>query len=78
MKFIYALVGPANTYYFAFDTRFNQKLTQFMNYLFETEEGSLTYGRISTLLSPEKYFKLKSRLADIKQNENIELDWKIV
>ena len=77
MNFIYALVGPANTYYFAFDTRFNEKLTKFMTYLFETEEGSLTYGRMSALLSPEKYFKVKSHLADIKQSGEYELEWKI-
>jgi hypothetical protein len=77
MKFIYALVGPANTYYFAFDTRFNEKLTKFMTYLFETEEGSLTYGRMSALLNPEKYFKLKSHLANIKQNGEYDLEWKI-
>jgi hypothetical protein len=77
MKFIYALVGPANTYYFAFDTKFDQKLTKFMTYLFETEEGSLTYGRMSALLSPEKYFKLKSRLTDIKQNGDYDMIWKI-
>jgi hypothetical protein len=78
MKFIYALVGPANTYYFAFDTKINEKLTKFMTYLFETEEGALTYGRMSALLSPEKYFKLKSRLVDIKQNGEYNLEWKIV
>jgi hypothetical protein len=77
MNFLYALVGPANTYYFAFDTRFNEKLTKFMNYLFETEEGSLTYGRMSALLNPEKYFKLKSRITDIKQSGDYELEWKI-
>jgi len=65
MKFIYALVGPANTYYFAFDTRFNEKLTKFMTYLFETEEG------------PEKYFKVKSQLANIKQSGEYDLEWKI-
>jgi hypothetical protein len=78
MKFIYSLVGPANTYYFAFDTKFNEKLTKFMSYLFETEEGALTYGRMSALLNPEKYFKLKSRLVDIKQNGEYSLEWKIV
>ena len=77
MKFIYALVGPANTYYFAFDTKFNEKLTKFMTYLFETEEGSLTYGRMSALLNPEKYFKLKSRLTEIKQNGDYDMIWRI-
>ncbi len=77
MKFIYSLVGPANTYYFAFDTKFNQKLTKFMTYLFESDEGALTYGRMSALLSPEKYFKLKSHISDIKQNGDYNLEWKI-
>lgn len=78
MKFVYALVGPVNTYYFAFDTKFNEKLTKFMTYLFQTEEGALTYGRMSALLSPEKYFKVKSRLAEIKQSGEYNLEWKIV
>ena len=78
MNFVYALVGPTNTYYFAFDTKFNEKLTKFMTYLFETDEGALTYGRMSALLSPEKYFKLKSHLANIKQSEEYDLEWKIV
>jgi hypothetical protein len=37
-KLIYAFVGPANTYYFAFDKDFNKKLTTFMNYLFEDDK----------------------------------------
>jgi hypothetical protein len=77
IKFVYALVGPTNTYYFAFDNKFNEKLTKFMTYLFETEEGSLIYGRISALLSPEKYFKIKSNLVDIKQRGECDIVWKI-
>ncbi len=78
---IYSFVGPANTYYFAFDTVFYDKLTKFMNYLFFTEEGSITYGRISSLLQPEIYFDIKNKINQIIDNEtdkkNI-IEWSFV
>jgi hypothetical protein len=76
-KFIYSFIGPSNTYYFAFDTLFNDKLTKFMNYLFLTEEGSLTYGRLSALLPPEKYFDIKTKITEINKNNDYHLEWKI-
>jgi len=72
-KLLYSFVGPANTYYFAFDTNFNKKLTLFMNYLFTCESGSIIYGRFSALLEPDKYFDLKTKINMIKKdNSNIE------
>jgi hypothetical protein len=83
-KLIYAFVGPANTYYFAFDKDFNKKLTTFMNYLFEDDkqnnktddkhEGALTYGRFSALLEPEKYFDFKAKINVLKKN-NSTFEW---
>lgn len=75
--FIYSFVGPANTYYFAFDTKFYDKLTKFMNYLLLTEEGSVTYGRISSLMQPEIYFNIKNKINKYRNNENndIKIEW---
>ena len=84
-KLIYAFVGPANTYYFAFDKDFNKKLTTFMNYLFEDDkqnnvqtvdkhEGALTYGRFSALLEPERYFDFKAKINVLKKN-NSTFEW---
>ena len=77
-NFMTAFAGPANTYYFAFDTKFNEKLTIFMTYLFETEAGALTYGRVSDLLNPEQYFKLKSKLINFKNTGDYTLEWKFI
>ena len=74
-KLLFAFIGPANSYYFAFDKNFNTKFTIFMTYLFTTEEGALTYGRLSYLLNPEKYFKIKSTLTEFKKNGDCELEW---
>ncbi len=76
-KLLYAFVGPANTYYFAFDTKFNVKLTKFMNYLFQTDAGSLTYGHISTLLPPEKYFQIKSSINKFKKEDH-DFEWSMI
>jgi hypothetical protein len=76
-KLLYSFIGPANTYYFAFDNQFNNKLTKFMNYLFQTQEGSLIYGRFSTLFPPEKYFELKSKINQFNIN-NYNFEWVVV
>ena len=83
-KLLYAFIGPANTYYFAFDKDFNKKLTIFMNYLFEDEkiihnknhDGTLTYGRFSALLEPEKYFDFKAKINCVKKT-NSYFEWSI-
>jgi hypothetical protein len=69
---IYSFVGPSNTYYFAFDTKFYDKLNKFMYYLLFTEEGSITYGRLSSLLKPDTYFDIKTKIAQYKQNK---IEW---
>jgi len=69
---IYSFVGPANTYYFAFDTKFYEKLNKFMYYLLFTEEGSVTYGRLSSLLKPETYFEIKNKISQYKENK---IEW---
>lgn len=69
---IYSFVGPANTYYFAFDTKFYDKLNKFMKYLLFTEEGSITYGRLSSLLKPETYFEIKTKISQYKENK---IEW---
>ncbi len=63
-KMIYSFIGPPNTYYFAFDTKFYEKMTKFMNYLFLTNEGAITYGRLSSLLHPDVYFNIKNRIRE--------------
>ncbi len=73
-RFIYSLVGPANTYYFAFDKDFNNKFTVFMNYLFN-ETGSLHYGRFSALLTPENYFDHKIMIADKQKDKKYKVEW---
>jgi hypothetical protein len=73
----YALIGPVNTYYFAFDTEFNSKLTKFMNYLFFDVKGSLMYGHFSALLEPEKYFTTKTKI-DTIQTPCSTIEWIIV
>jgi hypothetical protein len=76
MPFIYSLMGPANTYYFAFDTKFNNKLTVFMNHMFDSDEGALVYGRFSALLSPQKYFEIKNKLNEIKkEHPYVNVQW---
>ena len=74
---LYALIGPVNTYYFAFDTEFNSKLTKFMNYLFFDVKGSLIYGHFSALLEPEKYFTTKTKI-DTIQTPCSTIEWIIV
>jgi len=69
---IYSFVGPGNTYYFAFDTKFYDKLNKFMKYLLFTEEGSITYGRLSSLLKPETYFEIKTKISQYKENK---IEW---
>lgn len=69
---IYSFVGPANTYYFAFDTKFYDKLNKFMKYLLFTEDGSITYGRLSSLLKPETYFEIKTKISQYKENK---IEW---
>ena len=88
-KLLYSFVGPANTYYFAFDKDFNKKLTIFMNYLFQDNQviniensqelkhdGTLTYGRFSALFEPEKYFDFKVKINDVKKI-NSSVEWSI-
>lgn len=77
-KLLYSLIGPANSFYFAFDVDYYKKLTKFMNYLFETEEGTLIYGRFSMLLSPQKYFDIKSKLIELKKNNYVtKIEWEL-
>ena len=77
-KLLYSLIGPANSFYFAFDVDYYKKLTKFMNFLFETEEGTLIYGRFSMLLSPQKYFDIKSKLIEFKKNNNVKkIEWEL-
>jgi len=73
---LYAFIGPSNTYYFAFDSDFNKKLTQFMNYLFFDQGGVVMYGHFSTLLEPEKYFEIKHKI-DLVKKENAQIEWSI-
>lgn len=78
LKLLYALIGPANSFYFAFDVDYYKKLTKFMNFLFETEEGMLLYGRFSALLNPHKYFDIKSKIIEIKKNNIISrIEWSL-
>ena len=74
---LYAFVGPSNTYYFAFDTDFNKKLTQFMNYLFFDSAGIVMYGHFSALLEPEKYFEIKNKIDQVKKDNSI-IEWSIL
>mgnify|MGYP003351708268 FL=1 len=77
-KLLYSLIGPANSFYFAFDVDYYKKLTKFMNFLFETEEGTLIYGRFSVLLNPQKYFDIKSKLLELKKNNNVtKIEWEL-
>jgi hypothetical protein len=76
-KLLYAFIGPSNTYYFAFDNKFNIKLTKFMNYLFQTDEGALTYGHISTLLPPEKYFQIRLSINKFKKEDH-DFEWSMI
>jgi len=76
-KLLYAFIGPANTYYFAFDKNFNDKLTKFMFYLFETEQGALTYGHLSALLDPNIYFNIKTKIQQFRKSENVMMTWQI-
>lgn len=77
-SFMYALIGPANTYYFAFDTKFNNKLTLFMNHLFDSDEGSLAYAHFSALLPPQKYFEIKNKLIEIKkEHPEVSITWEL-
>ncbi len=73
-KFIYALMGPANTYYFAFDKYFNNKFTIFMNFIFD-EHSSLHYGRFSTLLSPDNYFDHKAIILNKQKEKTYKVEW---
>lgn len=77
-SFMYALMGPANTYYFAFDTKFNNKFTVFMNHLFDSDDGALAYGHFSALLPPQKYFEIKNKLTEIKaEHPNLNIEWEL-
>lgn len=73
---LYAFIGPANTYYFAFDTEFNKKLTQFMNYLFFNNDGIVMYGHFSALLEPKNYFEIKNKIDLVKKDNSI-IEWSI-
>ena len=78
-KLLYSFIGPANSYYFAFDVDYYKKLTKFMNFLFETEEGTLIYGRFSALLSPQRYFEIKNKLVHYKHEYNVKkIEWELV
>ena len=78
-KLLYSFVGPANSFYFAFDVNYYKKLTQFMNFLFETDEGTLIYGRFSALLSPQRYFEIKNKLIYYKQEYDVKkIEWELV
>jgi hypothetical protein len=49
-----------------------------MNFLFETEEGLLVYGRFSALLNPQKYFDIKSKIIEIKKKNNVyKIEWSL-
>lgn len=75
-SFMYSLIGPANTYYFAFDTKFNDKFTLFMNHLFDSDEGALAYAHFSALLPPNKYFEIKNKLSEVKKDyPNVKVSW---
>jgi hypothetical protein len=75
---LYSFIGPANSYYFAFDVEYYKKLTKFMNFLFETEEGTLIYGRFSALLSPQRYFEIKNKLIKYKTDFNVKkIEWEL-
>jgi len=77
-KLLYSLIGPANSFYFAFDVDYYKKLTKFMNFLFETDEGTLIYGHFSVLLNPQKYFDIKSKIIELKKNNNVtKLEWEL-
>lgn len=78
-KLLYSFIGPANSFYFAFDVDYYKKLTKFMNYLFETDEGMLIYGRFSALLSPQRYFEIKNKLIHYKTEYNVKkIEWELV
>lgn len=74
---LYAFMGPSNTYYFAFDSDFNKKLTQFMNYLFFDQAGIVMYGHFSALLEPEKYFEIKNKIVQVKKDNSV-IEWSII
>ena len=74
---LYAFMGPSNTYYFAFDSDFNKKLTQFMNYLFFDQSGIIMYGHFSALLEPEKYFEIKNKIDQVKKDNSV-IEWYII
>jgi hypothetical protein len=71
---LYAFMGPSNTYYFAFDSEFNSKLTKFMNYIFYNSDGIIMYGHFSALLEPQKYFDIKTRIDTLKVDSSI-IEW---
>jgi hypothetical protein len=73
-KFIYALMGPANTYYFAFDKDFNDKFTVFMNFIFN-ENSSIHYGRFSALLTPNNYFDHKVIITNKQKEKTYKVEW---
>jgi hypothetical protein len=77
-KLLYSFIGPANSFYFAFDVDYYKKLTKFMNYLFETDEGTLIYGRFSALLSPQRYFEIKNKLIHYKTEHKVKkIEWEL-
>jgi len=73
---LYAFMGPSNTYYFAFDSEFNSKLTKFMNYLFYNNDGIIMYGHFSALLEPQKYFEIKTKIDTLK-NDSSKIEWSL-
>ena len=71
VNFISSISGPSDTHCIYSDAEFNNKLTKLMNHLFILKEGILSYGRLSFLLPPNKYFEIKSQINKLKKDHDI-------